>query len=227
MLDLKNVTLLTIHDKDADTSLDLLNFCQKQINFGEVKLFSSSPPEKDLGNVKFIKIPSFGHYDPHDQSENNNGYSEFCVNLLHEYINTDFALIIQTDGFITHPELWLNDFLNYDYIGAAWPDFILHGSNWLEPNIKSAIPNYVGNGGFSLRSKKILKLASQCQKKLIGPEDVYFCLNNYDFFTRHGIKYAPKSLADKFSKDDWGNVHHDCFGFHGNKTHYKTCLNLT
>ena len=56
---------------------------------------------------------------------------------LYKHINTDFCLVVQYDGKVSDPDLWNDDFLNYDYIGAAWTD------------------GYVGNGGFTLRSKKL------------------------------------------------------------------------
>jgi len=225
MLNLKDITLLTLHDKDPNVSLELLNICLNKVSFDKVKLLSSSPPDKDLGSIEFVPIPNLGKFNPHRQSKGENGYNEFFVYELHKYVDTEFVMTVQTDGFITHPEFWTNEFLDYDWIGAAWPDFILHGSNWLEPKIKSSIPNYVGNGGFSLRSKKILELASKCPKELIGPEDVYYCLNNYEYFMDNGVKYAPVDLANKFSKDDWGRVHADCFGFHGNKNYINQLIN--
>ena len=54
-------------------------------------------------------------------------------------------LIIQHDGFILNHKAWDNEFLNYDYIGA--PVYWM-GNKLIE----------VGNGGFSLRSKKLLKI---------------------------------------------------------------------
>tara|TARA_Y100001938_G_scaffold137996_1_gene202926 strand:+ start:1206 stop:1880 length:675 start_codon:yes stop_codon:yes gene_type:complete len=224
MLNLKNVTLLTIHDKDPNISLDLLNICLDKVSFDKVKLLSSFLPDKDLGDVEFVSIPNLGEFNCHDQSKGKNGYNEFCVYELHKYVDTEFVMTVQTDGFITNPQFWTDEFFNYDWIGAVWPDFILHGSNWVEPEVKKNIPNFVGNGGFSFRSKKILEVAAKCPKELIGPEDVYYCLNNYEYFMNNGINYAPIDLANKFSKDDWGKVHTDCFGFHGNRDYINTLI---
>ena len=66
--------------------------------------------------------------------------------LLKKYIDTDFCLIIQGDGFVIHPENWTDEFLKYDYIGAPWR------------NLAHYSFIRVGNGGFSLRSKKLLKI---------------------------------------------------------------------
>lgn len=40
---------------------------------------------------------------------------------LGDYIETDFVMLVHYDGFIVHPELWRDEFLDYDYIGAPWP----------------------------------------------------------------------------------------------------------
>lgn len=37
---------------------------------------------------------------------------------LGSHIHTDFALIVHADGFVVHPEMWQDAFLDYDYIGA-------------------------------------------------------------------------------------------------------------
>jgi hypothetical protein len=220
---LKNVTLATIDGVDPNICTKLLRVCMGEIDFDQVKLISFEKPSESLDGIEYVEVEKFNH-NIHQQGRGNNGYNEFIVNELYKFIDTDYVLIVQTDGFVHHPELWTNEFLDYDYIGAVWPDFILQGSQWLEPEVASGIPNLVGNGGFSLRSRKILELAAQCPKELIGPEDVYYCLNNYEYFISHGIKYAPIELANKFSKDDWGQVRHDCFGFHGNKDYIESCV---
>ena len=70
-------------------------------------------------------------------------YSFFVLKALHEYVETQHCLLVQWDGFVTNANAWRPDFLAFDYIGAPWPQFS-DGRN-------------VGNGGFSLRSRKLLK----------------------------------------------------------------------
>ena len=69
-------------------------------------------------------------------------YSQFVVKQLGAYIGTDYALVVQWDGFVIDSDAWADEFWNYDYIGAKWP----HESGDFR----------VGNGGFSLRSKRLL-----------------------------------------------------------------------
>ena len=69
-------------------------------------------------------------------------YSKFIVEESSNYFKTEHALIIQHDGFVLNAGAWTDDFLKYDYIGAPWPN------------------RRVGNGGFSLRSKKLMGTAA-------------------------------------------------------------------
>lgn len=42
------------------------------------------------------------------------------IKELNKYIETDYVLIVQYDGFILNPKAWMDEFLEYDYIGAPW-----------------------------------------------------------------------------------------------------------
>lgn len=72
-------------------------------------------------------------------------------------IPTDLILIAQTDSMICPPHRGLlNRFTGYDYVGAPW------------------ISNEIGNGGFSIRRKKMmLKILDTCPDEPVH-EDVFF-----------------------------------------------------
>jgi hypothetical protein len=227
---LDNVTLITVDGVNPELCRRLLNHCKQQIEFKKTKLISFKKPEGELGDIEFHQVPRFSH-DVHDQSKGANDYNEFIVNKLYQYVDTDFVLIVQTDGFINHPSLWSDEFLDYDYLGSPWPNQAhVTGCKWVDPGVVTQMlcqpkgVNLVGGGGFSLRSKKIINLAHECPRELRGPEDVYYCLNNYDYFISHGIRYAPVNVAERFSRDDDGRVHDNCFGFHGNREHIHNIL---
>lgn len=76
-----------------------------------------------------------------------------------DYVDTDYCLIIHDDGFIVNPHLWTDDFLKYDYIGAPWYLGINRGLTWLQDR-----HNLVGNGGFCIRSKKLMNELKFYQK---------------------------------------------------------------
>ena len=79
-----------------------------------------------------------------------NAYNSFMMSerLLDE-IPTELFLIVQTDSMICSPgKGLLADFIKYDYVGAPWKD-----------------QNAVGNGGFSLRRKSVMrKVVEKCDK---------------------------------------------------------------
>ncbi len=66
---------------------------------------------------------------------------------LASHVETSHALCIQWDGYVLRGQAWDPAFLTYDYIGAPWPHFS-DGHN-------------VGNGGFSLRSRRLLEACRQ------------------------------------------------------------------
>jgi len=127
-------------------------------------------------------------------------YSHFVVKELNNFVDTDFVMLFQNDGFIDNIDKWTDRFLDYDYIGAPW---------WYKDE------NNVGNGGFSVRSKKLLKVLADDEKiEKVVPEDHHIC-RTYGKYLRekHGIKFAPEELALKFSVEH--GIYKDQFGFHG------------
>jgi tetratricopeptide (TPR) repeat protein len=114
-------------------------------------------------------------------------YSWFMLKELDRYISSDFVLVIQYDGFVLDSSRWTDAFLDYDYIGARWQ--FDDGLN-------------VGNGGFSLRSKRLLEALrdEEVEADQPAPEDMIICREYRPYLERrHGIRFAPESLADQFA----------------------------
>lgn len=137
------------------------------------------------------------------------GYSEFMINHLHAHFDTSHVLIIQHDGYVVNPTAWDNSWLGYDYIGATW--FYKDGMN-------------VGNGGFSLRSKKLCELIAERGVVDCHPEDHVICRDHRKWLESFGIKFAPEEVANKFSIEAYGvsflpgaNKYNGQFGFHGHR----------
>jgi hypothetical protein len=213
-MNLPQVTLLTITDeKKYEETLKAVDFSCSKITFGDVSIIS---------NVQ--KSNNYKHIN-HDLVKNLDGYNRICINHLHELVETEFCLLVQWDGFIINHNLWTDDFLNYDYIGAPWD----HAFS----------KNRVGNGGFSLRSRKFLEASSklrynpqdcewlydwQKQYRDITPEDWFLCYENYEYMLENDIKFPSAKLAANFSieyplpchpfvKEDIST--YNSFGFHG------------
>lgn len=131
-------------------------------------------------------------------------YNHMMIKELNNYIDTDFVMTFQYDGFIANVKAWDASFLKCDYIGAPW---------WFEDG------NNVGNGGFSIRSKRLLEvLAKDDYIQGHTPEDNYICRASGDYLRKeHGIVFAPDSVAARFSVEGTGShpaEYVDQFGFH-------------
>jgi hypothetical protein len=129
-------------------------------------------------------------------------YSKFMIKDLYKYINTDFVLCTQWDAFVLNADAWTDKFLEYDYVGAPW--WYPSGGN-------------IGNGGFSLRSKRFLEVCSKLPIKNYHPEDLMICRVYKHLLEKEGIKFAPEELAAKFSfegNQKYGHKWNGQFGFH-------------
>lgn len=194
MLVLKETTLCCIDCVNYALALKALKKTLHACQFEKVYFFTdyipqshdSLPPE-----IEIIPIPKI---------KNTVEYSYFMLKTLHQFIETDFALIIQWDGYILHPQSWSEEFKKYDYIGAKW---------WYEDGLN------VGNGGFSWRSKKLLKALQDPHFVCYDPEDALICRIERPFLEQHyAIHFAPESIADQFAFECTPPIGQP-FGFHG------------
>ena len=134
-----------------------------------------------------IFTPGFAYkFIPISKFNNLIDYSKFIVNVLPEYIDTEFCFNVHHDGFIINADKWTDDFLKYDWIGAPWKKdahFLYNGER-------------VGNGGVSIRSKKLMDIAKQ--DNCDNHEDSFICSSLRSTLIDKGIKFAPLELAGKF-----------------------------
>jgi len=173
-------------------------------NYGWVQeLIQSAPFNEHKSRIKIV------HMDV--DNLNAQTYTNIFIDAnFYSYIPTEVFLVFQCDTWIcaTNPSE-INQFLQYDYVGAPWP----HHNNM------------VGNGGLSLRRKSaMLRIIREFPFKphsdLTGyetPEDVYFaegCL-------ALRLNVPNWVMADKFSNENricehsWG-VHQPWIGgIHG------------
>lgn len=212
-MNINNTTICCIDTKNKTEALLAFDKSIKNIKFQSYKFFTDDISDykisrfNNLSNINFeiIKIPSI---------KNKIDYSKFCLSELKKYINSDFCLTIQHDGYIINPECWTEEFLKFDYIGAPWPN--------------KEFKNRIGNGGFSLRSKKFLKTCENLFKNYPNipirynhpdylHEDFLACNVYYDEMIERGIKFADVETASKFSiEHPIPEMKNQTFGFHGN-----------
>lgn len=135
-----------------------------------------------------------------DTIESAEDYNDFCMRRIGGVFETDFALVVQMDSFVANPKAWSDEFFDYDYIGAPW-----------KPPLNPAFPveyrtpytqdRLVGNGGFSLRSRRLCEKVSEiCEQRPDSEgEDVFICLNSRSRLESMGIRFAPYDVARRFS----------------------------
>jgi hypothetical protein len=140
---------------------------------------------------------------------NRDEYNIFCVKELWKFCETSHFLMLHTDGFILHPELWDDKWLEYDYIAAPWSD------------------GKIGGGGFSLRSVKLAHYVSEKFGDLIKlkniNEDGYY--SNILNGREKTIKYPSIEEALKFSQEILFDPNIIPFGIHDSKLYTNNAFN--
>jgi len=227
MLDLSRVTCFAIDNTyRIEETIKALHTCMEVANFGEVKLVTTpeyvAEYKDDLAQDGIIVEEQVKPLTSMDE------YNYYILYHLHKHISTDYVLLVQDHAFIINPDAWMDEFYDYDYIGAPWP--------WRD---RAYITPYgehqrVGNGGFSFRSKKLLevpkhtwipfKVAEVAEGfyKMFGcnntNEDGNICVHNKHLYESQGCKIAPIEIAKHFSfetplPENRGIIP---FGFHNN-----------
>jgi hypothetical protein len=190
-LDLPQVTLIAATSINVEATLQAIDACQTQVRFAACKLLTHREPARVMPGVDVILTPKVVSSDQ---------YSRFILTELANHVATSHCLVMQWDGHIVASNRWNPQFLDYDYIGASWPQF--------------ADGHDVGNGGFSLRSRRLLEACQSPQFTLSHPEDVAIGRHNRTWLEAQGLRFAPRELADAFSAERASSLD-TAFGFHG------------
>jgi predicted O-methyltransferase YrrM len=200
-MNIDNCTLFAVDCVQPELAIKALEKTCEHLTFKEVIFFSDIEPKNLNKNIKFQQISKICNLDE---------YSKFMLTGLTDFIQTEFCFSVHHDGFVINPELWDDKFLKYDYIGAPWPintHFTMNGTR-------------VGNGGVSIRSKKLMEYVKTIP--LRGHEDVVICVNLRSHLESKGYTFAPLEVAAKFSVEllctDLNQQVNNTFAFHGKHT---------
>lgn len=192
---LRGVTLCAVSSTNVAATIGALEASLAEISVAEALLFTDANPTA-LGiamsdTIQLIPIERIG---------SSADYSRFILEQLVDHVTTSHCLIVQWDGYVTDGTRWCDEFLGYDYIGASWPQF--------------DDGHAVGNGGFSLRSRRLMEACRH--PNFIGhhPEDVAIGRTNRVMLEQLGLRFAPVELADRFSAERAGDPG-TTFGYHG------------
>ncbi len=192
MINLSNVTLIAMTSVKIPQTIKALQYSMRGINFGAVKIVSDIKPENLPDGITHEYVEKISNIDEWNYS---------IIYKLGKYVDTEFLMLIHDDGFIIHPEMWKEEFLNYDYIGAPWP---MPNDDFSYRDINGEIIR-VGNS-VSLRSKKLIDLAPTLNlewKSFHGyyNEDGFICVNNRHIYKEHGMIFADIDVAKYFSHE--------------------------
>ena len=191
-LELPTVTLCAVTSVNVPATVEALRACLEQVAFADCILLTDrqiEPSEPEIRRVPIAPLRS------------SRDYSTFLLSELGHHIATNHCLIVQWDGFVLDADRWDPGFLDFDYIGAPWPQF--------------EDGHDVGNGGFSLRSRRLLEACRDPNFEIGHPEDVAICRTNRSLLEReHGIRFADRATASQFAFERTG-THEGAFGFHG------------
>lgn len=215
MISLPNVTLVAMTGKNTKEHLEALKKSSLEIKWGQILLLTSETDSEksvvwdaDRPDIMILerKIEPITSIDD---------WNKKIIYELPRYISTTHALLIHADGYVIHPDLWDDHWLNYDYIGAPWPLPLDDYSYRDEAGNIVRVGNSV-----SLRSKRLMDLvATREWKEYHGNtnEDGFICCHNRFWLTENeGCKFAPLSVAIHFSKEHEipENMGLETFAFH-------------
>lgn len=207
MIRTSDITLATVAGVNVDAAQHALQRSLSGMQFDRVLLIASVPPTTADPRIEYIPIPPLSL----------RGYNIFMLTRFHQYVETAHALTVHPDGFVLNPEQWSSRWLEYDYIGAPWPEQLKAGTYTID------LVNRVGNSGFVLRSKKLLEAVAPIDLSTLRfpsiLDDLITCHLLYNYLTERGIRFADVETAAAFSIESpmasFGHTIATSFGFHG------------
>ena len=197
-----SITLVTQETMYHELAARALTETMKHISVDRVLVFSNQHVIDGADHVHVDHFP------------NVHNYCEFMLRGMNEHVTTDHVLFVQWDAMAYNQECWTNEFLEYDYIGAPWP--------WYEEG------KNIGNGGFSLRSKRLLEALQDTAIQMdpnnpagVNEDQVIGYTFRPYLEEKYGIKYPSTKLASQFSYEL--GKYQPSFGFHGPWNVIKFC----
>jgi hypothetical protein len=157
-----------------------------------------SPPRLALPQVTLCAVTSVNVEATVRALEHSMAQIEFAGCKL--FTDAEFVQTFVGIDIIKIPRLSSVADYDFDYIGARWPQFI-DGHD-------------VGNGGFSLRSRRLMEECKSPEFQSSHAEDLAIARINRSWLEGRGMRFANGAMADMFSAERGGSIH-TSFGFHG------------
>jgi len=194
VLDLNDVTLLSIDTANHALALRALARSRRDVRFARTLFLTDDVPSG-------IAVPEGVEVAWIEPLKTRDAYSAFVLKRLASHVTTTHALLVQWDGYVINPLAWEPAFLDCDYIGAKW---------FWQPEGRR-----VGNGGFSLRSRRLIDALQDPRILLDENEDVAIGTTFRPLLeAEYGIRFATEEIADRFAFEAAYPIGQP-FGFHG------------
>lgn len=136
-------------------------------------------------------------------------YNVFMLHALYRFIDTDYALVVQDDGWVVSGRHWRQAYFDCDYVGAPVSP---------APDV-DAEP--ILGGAFSLRSQRLMRAPAalglptaippphpHCASD-VPPEDAWLCIGARQVLEAHGVRFATLDLARSFAIEHADAMLHD------------------
>jgi hypothetical protein len=194
MLELPQVTLCALDTRTPALALKAMAHCSAGIRFGRRVFLTQGRPAAVPEGIELVDI---GRIDSAA------AYSDFVLRRLVDWVDTSHVLIVQWDGFVLDASRWEDAFLSTDCLGAPWRKAPEHLA--------------VGNGGFTLRSRKLLLALREpaAAARLHHPEDVCIGQTLRPWLqAQHGVVFGTREMAARFAFENETPAE-PTFGFHG------------
>lgn len=206
----KDITVVSIHGNGGiDASICALERTARALEGSQRLLITNIPstadiPQRICGRLGYLE------------------YSQFVVYCLASFIDTEYALIVQDDGWALDAKNWRDEWFSYDYIGAPTPS-ALHHDTWYKQYGWENLPQdellIVQNGGFSLRSRALMEAPTKhgvvmrphlfrYAENLLN-EDVQLCCFMRKELEAHGLRFAPMQEARLFAFEHLAPIFHE------------------
>ena len=180
-LKLPNVTLVMVETREHVLARMAIDDCLDYAEFGDLLIITDRPSE----------FYNFNHLKPIVKTvpdwPNKLGWSQSWWHDVPQHVATSHTLNIQWDSWIWDREMWSDEFLRYDYVGAPW--WYKDGKN-------------VGNGGFSLVSSRLKRYLYDNRDRFpcdTHIDDDLLCRKYRPELEKVGFAWAPESVAHRFS----------------------------
>ncbi len=194
MIALPGVTLACVDTLNQALALRALQCSRERIRFARTVLLTDRLPPG-------LFAPDGVDVVPIEPIRSRDAYSRLVLKRLLPHVTTPHLLLVQWDGYVLNPEAWDPAFADCDYLGARWL-WHIDGHD-------------VGNGGFSLRSRRLLEALQDPRIELDEAEDVTIGRTFRNLLEReYGIRFGSAALADRFAFEAAYPIGRP-FGFHG------------